>query len=242
MENAGYILVSRQTALERNLTVIANNIANLNTIGYQGEDILFQEHVERVDHKKEYSMAIDRGVVRNLAPGRLDHTGNPLDIALVGQGYVAVERDGEEFYTRNGSMRLDAEGKLTNIYGDIVLGQEGPINLPPDATDINITPDGTITSSAGDAGQLRLVNFENEQLLRKEGDNLLKKADGQEVLPAEDLKVVQNSVELSNIEAVLEMTKLIQTTRAYTNAAKHINEEHQRQLSAIRDLAKVIAR
>ncbi|WP_343559774.1 flagellar basal-body rod protein FlgF [Kiloniella sp. b19] len=239
MENAGYIILSRQTALGRNLQMLAHNIANMNTNGYRGERPLFQEFLTKTDDGQRISQSIDRGLVRDMTPGRIETTDNPLDVALSGKGFLVVDVNGEERYTRNGSLRLNAEGNIVTNSGQAILGEDGPINIPAGAHSISITKDGVIQSSQGEHGRLRFADFENEYLLLKEAGGLFKSAPNQEVLAAENIEVLQGSLERSNVQGILAMTELINVTRAYTRAASFAKDEDQRQMNAIRTISNM---
>ena len=239
MENTNYIILSRQTSLGRNLQMLANNMANMNTNGYRGERPLFQEYLARTDDGRRISQTIDRGLVRDMTPGRIETTDNPLDLALSGNGFLVVDVDGQERYTRNGSLRLNANGTLVNGNGYAIVGENGPIEIPVDSHSISITKDGVVQSSQGEHGRLRLAAFDNENLLTKESGGLFKAAPNQEVLPAEDTEILQGSLERSNVQGILAMTELIELTRAYTRAASFATDEDKRQLNAIKTLSNI---
>ncbi|NIA69452.1 flagellar basal-body rod protein FlgF [Pelagibius litoralis] len=236
MENAGYIALSRQMVLRREMDVIANNMANLNTPAYKGESMLFVEYLEKTDSGEKMSFVQDIGLVRNLTEGNLSATDNPLDTAISGDAYYEVETPLGPRYTRNGAFRLNAEGELITVNGDKVLGDGGnPITLPPNSRDVTITRDGTVSTDQGPAGKIRLARFENEQALIKQANGLYE-ADGQDALPAEGSEVVQGMVEDSNVAGIIEMTKMIATVRSYSSTGRMVNNEHERLRRAIQAL------
>src|SRR5438132_1410204 len=102
--------------------------------------------------------AVLDGARLDMAQGNLEHTGNPLDLALEGPGFFAVQTKAGTLYTRNGTFRISASRQLVTSAGDPVLGDSGPINLP--GGDISISPDGTISVGGGVAGKLRVVSFD----------------------------------------------------------------------------------
>jgi len=236
MENAGYIALSRQMVLRREMDVIANNMANLNTPAYKGQSMLFVEYLETADNGEKMSFVQDISLVRNLTEGQMTSTENPLDLAIAGDGYFEVETPVGTRYTRNGVFQLNAAGELVTSSGQRVLGEGGqPIILPPNSTDVTITRDGTISTSQGPAGRLRLVRFEDEQSMVKLADGLYD-ADGQDALPAEGAEVMQGMVEGSNVQGIIELTRMIETVRSYTNTGKLVNDEHERLRRAIQSL------
>ena len=240
MENPSYIALSRQMALGREMAIIANNVANMNTNAYKNEGMMFVEYLKDTKTGENLSFTQDLRLVRNLAEGQLHTTNNPLDVAISGKGYFTVEVDGEDRYTRNGSFKLSPDGELITTEGYLVLGDgDAPISIPATATDITITRDGTISSSAGTAGRLKTVDFEDEQLLVKEAGSVFSTADNQEPIDQVTGEIIQGAIEGSNVQGVIEMTRMIDTTRSYTSMAKFIKEEHDRQLKAIQSLASL---
>jgi flagellar basal-body rod protein FlgF len=118
-----------------------------------------------------------------------------------------------------------------------VLGEGGgPIALPPNSANVEITRDGTVSTEQGPAGRLRLVRFEDEQAMVKLADGLYD-ADGQDPLPVEDAEVVQGMIEGSNVQGIIELTKMIETVRHYSATGKMVNDEHERLRRAIQSLA-----
>ncbi|GAB4394784.1 MAG: flagellar basal-body rod protein FlgF [Kiloniellaceae bacterium] len=236
MENPGYIALSRQMTLRRQMDVVANNMANINTPAFKGQSMLFVEYLETSDSGEKMSFVQDVALVRNLAEGQLTATQNPLDLAISGEGYFEIETPTGPRYTRNGVFQLNADGELVTSSGQRVLGDGGnPITLPPNSRDVTVTRDGTISTDQGPAGRLRAVRFENEQALVKQANGLYD-ADGQDALPSEDAEIVQGMIEGSNVQGILELTKMIETVRQYSSAGKMVNEEHERQRRAIQSL------
>src|SRR5580698_2436604 len=185
MENTLLIGLSRQTVLERQLDVVANNIANVNTAGFKADNSLFEEYLTSGAHEDNFvggdrrvSYVQDRGTFRDFAQGSAEQTKNPLDLAIDGSGFLVVQTPGGERYTRDGGLQLNNQGQLVTVAGNPVLGTGGPIVFQPTDHDINITPDGTITVVEGNGrtdsirGKLRVVNFPEAQKLLKEGFNL----------------------------------------------------------------------
>jgi len=236
MENAGYIALSRQMVLRREMDVIANNMANLNTPAYKGQSMLFVEYLETSDSGEKMSFVQDISLVRNLTEGQMTTTENPLDLAIAGNGYFEVETPVGTRYTRNGVFQLNAAGELVTSSGQRVLGEGGnPIVLPPNSRDVSITRDGTISTDQGPVGRLSIVRFEDEQAMVKLADGLYD-ADGQDPQPAEDAEVMQGMIEGSNVQGIIELTKMIETVRHYTSTGKLVNDEHERLRRAIQSL------
>lgn len=251
MENALLIGLSRQTVLERQLDVVANNIANVNTTGFKADQSLFQEYLMPGAHEDNFvgrdrreSYVQDRGTYRNLSQGAAEQTKNPLDVAVQGNGFLVVQTAAGERYTRDGGLQLNNQGQLVTEEGDQVLGTAGPIVFQPTDHDVNIAPDGTVTVQEGtnrtDAlrGKLRLVSFADAQRLLKEGSNLYSAEDG-DAQPDLKSTIEQGYLEKSNVNAVGEMSRMIEVTRAYTQIATMLNQESDLHKTAIEQLANV---
>lgn len=233
MENTGYIALSRQAALRQQMDLVANNMANLNTPGYKGEDMLFVEYLDETVAQQPLSYVQNIGLVRNLEPGPMVPTENPLDLAIQGEGYFSIQTPEGPRYTRNGTFSLNAEGQVVNAAGLALLDNAGaPIAVPEGSGDITIARDGTISGDAGQIAQIGLVNFENEQALEKIGDGLLDAGD-QLPAPVAEGEIVQGMIESSNVKGVIEMTRMIEVLRSYQSASRLINEEHRRLREAI---------
>lgn len=253
MENALLIGLSRQIALSRELEVVANNIANLNTTGFKANGAVFEEFLMPVASADQFqgadrrlSYVQDRATWHNFAPGPLQQTGNPLDVAIDGDAFLVVQTARGERFTRNGALQINAAGELVTNNGDRVLGDGGPIQFQNTDRDISINPDGTITVREGAnadsaRGKLRLVRFDNAQQLRKDGSSLFAAPEGVTPQPAQNVRVVQGSVEQSNVRGVIEMSRMIEITRNYTQIATLLQQQGEQRRSAIEKLAEVPA-
>ncbi len=156
MENALLVGLSRQVTLERQMDVVANNIANVNTAGYKADRSLFEEYLTSGAHEDNFvgsdrrvSYVQDRATFRDFTQGPVEQTKNPLDIAINGNGLLAVQTAGGERYTRDGNLQINNTGQLVTVAGNAVLGTSGPIVFQPTDHDINISPDGTVTVLEG---------------------------------------------------------------------------------------------
>jgi flagellar basal-body rod protein FlgF len=253
MENTLLVGLSRQMVLERQLDVISNNIANVNTNGFKADKSLFEEYLGSGAHEDNFkgtdrrvSYVQDRGTFRDFSEGAMEQTNNPLDVAISGDAFFTVQSAGGERYTRDGNMQLSPTGQLVTAKGDPVLGTGGPIVFQPTDHDITISADGTITVQEGTArtdsirGKLRLVSFADAQTLLKQGGNLF--AAGSSA-PQQDLKstVQQGFVEKSNVNSVAEMSRMMEVMRTYTHISTLMQQQNDLQKSAIEKLADVPA-
>ena len=173
-------------------------------------------------------------MVRDLTEGALQTTGNSLDVAIKGDGYFTVEADnGQRYYTRNGHFKLNADGQISTTSGEILLSDNNqPIILAPTESEITISRDGTISTENGQIGRLHLAGFENERALKKVASGLYDAGD-QTPMPLQSPHVTQGMLEGSNVNPVIEITRMISVQRAYEGAQKMIETEHDRQRQAI---------
>ncbi|MBR0811819.1 MULTISPECIES: flagellar basal-body rod protein FlgF [Bradyrhizobium] len=253
MQNALLIGLSRQMTLERQMDVIANNVANANTNGFKADHSLFEEYLNsnaREDNfigaDRRVSYVHDRGTFRDIGQGPMEATNNPLDLAIDGNAYFAVQAAGGERYTRDGKFSLNSTGQLVTSDGALVLGTGGPITFQPTDHDINIAPDGTVTVLEGTArtdsirGKIRMASFDDPAKLTKLGANLY---DVGSAVPQADTKSVvrQGYIEKSNVSAVGEMTRMMEVMRSYSSVANLLQQQSDLHKSAIERLADVPA-
>lgn len=245
MENAELIGLTRQTALMRKLSVIANNLANLNTTGYKGKNLVFEEYLMPVAEASEFprrdetlSYVHDYQSYHDFSAGSITSSGNPLDVAIKGNGWFAIETADGERYTRSGNFQIDNEGQIVTSEGLPVLGDGGPITLDLNDTAITIADDGTVSSENGVRGKLRVVSFEDEQTLKSQGDSLYA---GENPLDVEFPRLAQGAIEGSNVRGVVEMTRMIEVTRDYQSITKMMKEQDDLLKRAVNTLGSLEA-
>jgi flagellar basal-body rod protein FlgF len=254
MENALLIGLSRQTVLERQINVIANNVANVNTTGYKADQSLFEEHLNSGAHEDNFvgrdrrvSYVQDRGTYRDLTQGPVVQTNNPLDVAIDGSAFLTVQAQGGERYTRDGNLQINGQGQLVTAAGNAVLGTSGPIVFQPTDHDVNISPDGTVTVLEGTSrtdsirGKLRLASFPDAQKLLKEGYNLYAQGEAGAAQTDGKSTVQQGYVEKSNVNSVSEMSRMVEVMRTYQQIATLLQQQSDLHKSAIEKLADVPA-
>jgi flagellar basal-body rod protein FlgF len=252
MENMLLVGLSRQMTLERQMDVVANNVANVNTNGYKADKSLFQEYLRSGAHEDNFargdrnvSYVLDNGTFKDFTQGPTEQTKNPLDVAIDGGGFLVVQTPGGERYTRDGGLQINNQGQLVTASGDQVLGTSGPIVFQPTDHDINIAADGNVTVVEGVGrtdsvrGKLRLVSFAQAQGLLKEGSNLYAAGEGGAAQPDTKSQVRQGFIEKSNVNSVMEMSRMIEVTRAYTQMATMLQTQSDLHKSAIEKLADV---
>ena len=254
MENTLLVGLSRQMVLERQMDVVANNVANVNTNGFKADNSLFEEYLNSGAHEDNFigrdrrvSYVQDRGTFKDLSQGPTEQTKNPLDVAIDGGGFLAVQTPAGERYTRDGGLQINNQGQLVTASGNPVLGTSGPIVFQPTDHDVSIASDGNITVLEGinriDSvrGKLRLVSFTDAQKLLKEGSNLYSADAGTAAQPDLASRIKQGFIEKSNVNSVAEMSRMIDVTRAYQQIASMLQTQSDLHKSAIQQLADVPA-
>ena len=241
MENSGYLALARQVALDRAIDVTANNIANLRTTGYKAEKVLFQQYVQQptspVTKPDPMSSVVQVGTFTDYQNGAFEKTGNALDFAIQGEGFFAVQTDAGTRYTRDGSFQLDGTGQIVTKDGQPVLDAGGSaIQVPAGANQIVVTGDGQVAADGNVVGQIGVQKFDDPQSLVREGSGLYSAS----TAPVQsDAAVVQGMVEDSNVQPVLELTRMMETLRSFQAAQQMVDSQHQLALDAINKIAKV---
>jgi flagellar basal-body rod protein FlgF len=246
MDNSQLIGLSQLDVLQRKMDIIANNLANIGTSGYRAEQPIFSEYLMPVASDStsgttdaEILFVEDRALHRDFSFGRMEQTGNELDVALNGEGWLVIETADGERYTRAGGFTLDDFGQLTTMQGHPVLGDGGPIAFQPNESHITIAADGTISSSAGLKGRLRVVTFADERVLAKEAANLFSSPEAP--VAAVNPRVSQGVRELSNVNAIQQISEMIQVTRAYEATARMLADTNELESDAIDTLGTASA-
>jgi flagellar basal-body rod protein FlgG len=232
MDQGIYTAASGAIAMEERLAVISNNLANLNTVGFKKERMSNEEFARLLDASSLYpgqyrTIPIDVIVSTysiDTTPGPSQKTGNPLDVALVGDGFFVVNTENGPRYTRAGSFHISPEGLLVTAQGYAVQGEGGDIAL--ESGEVVIDPKGIITLNRETLDTLQVVNIPAEALVRQ-GYGLFNIKEGYSPEPVDTVNVSQGFLEAANIDPVKEMVQLIETQRAY--------EAYQRVIRSLND-------
>lgn len=234
MDRVIYLSMAGAKATMQRQDVLANNLANASTSGFRAEMQAFRAVPVRGDGASTRVYALESTVGHDQRPGPIQTTGRSLDVAPVGGAWLSVQAlDGTEAYTRAGSLQVGADGTLVTSSGLPVLGDGGPITLPPDAA-IEVAVDGTITTKVGNqpaqaAGRLKLVT--PEAPLARGVDGLFRAADGE--LPADPAARVQGgALEGSNVSPVETMVAMIAAARQFEHQMKMLQGAEQREQAA----------
>ena len=239
MDSPGYIILSRLSLQSRATEVLAHNVANADTPGYRALRPVFAAFVARQDGAavppggRPVAYVQDRATWREMEAGPIQSTGNPLDVAISGEGFFAVETPRGERFSRAGRFSIGDGGRIIDMEGNAVMGADGnAIAVSTNDTRITIQGDGTIRSENGTLGRLRVVTFANPQTLRAEGDRLFDPV-GENPQPVERPAVVQGALEGSNVRPIMEMTRLTAEMREFQFAAQFAEREGERLSTAV---------
>lgn len=214
MDAAMYKALSGAVVQMRRLEVTAQDLANVNTSGYKGQRLSFSEVLANrlpPDERPGGLVAV-ASQRTNFGQGELQPTGNPFNLALEGDGFFVVQTSRGARYTRNGAFTVRPDGTLITSQGDAVLGEDGPIQIT--GVKMVIAGDGTVASDDGQIGKIKVVRFADTRQVAKEGANLLISAPGN-VQAAADARVLQGSLEQSNVSAIDGMVSLIALNRQF---------------------------
>ncbi len=231
MDNSVYIALSRQTALFRKMDMVANNVANANTTGFQSEHLLFDDYIVKHDRATKNAFAQDIQSYRNTMDGPIKSTGGALDVAINGDGYFVVETPQGQRYTRAGNFQLDGNGILITPEGFPVLDEGGQrIEFGAQDRNIVIGEAGNIAVDGEERGTLGVVEFANQQFMTQVGNNIFKT--DQAPQPAINSRVVHGAIEDSNVSGVQEIVELVELSRSATSTAKFIEVMYDLQRKA----------
>ena len=237
MENASYTTLTRQSGLMREMSVIANNIANANTTGYRQEGLVFSEVIQHVNDAPSLSMATARARATSLQSGTLTQTGGPLDVAIDGEGFFLIRTPEGDRLSRAGHFMPNAAGDLVTPDGHAVLDAGGaPLFVPATAGKITIANDGTMSADGNILGQIGVVKpSAGTQIIREDGVHF--RADGA-IEPNLDGRVQQGFLESSNVNSMGQIARMIEVQRAYEMGQSFADSENERLRNAVRNIIK----
>jgi flagellar basal-body rod protein FlgF len=232
------LAASRLVAQQRAMDITANNIANANTPGYRTERVQFSDWIDPQPntasppggHTITYTQ--DRATYRETQPGTLTHTNNPFDLALTGDGYFTVNTKNGPRLTRDGRFTPMPDGTLADGSGNAVLDTTGkPIVIAPTDTQISVAGDGTITSENGEVGKIGIVRPTDAMKLQAEGATNF--VSNTPTTPVTAPGIVQGAVEGSNVQPVLEVTRMMDDVRQFQFVTQLVQAEGDRQQQTI---------
>jgi len=238
MDITASIVASRLSAAQRALDVTAGNLANADTPGYRAARVQFTDWLSRQTSTtappggNPIAYVQDRATWREQQQGPISHTGNPLDLALANDGYFTVTTPAGPRLTRDGHFGLKPDGTLADLAGNALLDIGGqPIQLSPADTTITIAGDGTVSSQNGQLGRIGVVQPADPLRLTPEGGTLYRADTPTSQVAAPG--IVQGAVEDSNVQPVLEVTRMMDGLRQFQFVTSLMQMENDRQQAAI---------
>jgi flagellar basal-body rod protein FlgF len=232
------LAASRLVAQQRAMDITANNIANANTPGFRTERVQFSDFIDRragtaaIPGGRDVTYTQDRATYRESQPGSITHTGNPYDLALSGDGYFTVSTQAGPRLTRDGRFAPLSDGTLADSSGNAVLDTNGkPIQIASTDTRVTIAGDGTVSTENGQVGKIGVVQPTDAMKMRAEGaTNFI--SDGP-TSPVKSPGIVQGAIEDSNVQPVMEMTRMMNDLRQFQLVTQFVQAEGERQQNAI---------
>lgn len=233
MDAAGYTTLTRQNGLLREMQVLANNIANASTTGFRQEGVIFSEYIVRGAGGPSVSMTRASAHNISMAQGALARTGGQYDFAIEGDGFFLVETGAGERLTRAGNFTASPQGDLVTLDGHRVLDAGGaPIFIPPDAGDLSLAGDGTLSAAGRPLGQLGLVQpVEKTDLIRESGT--LFRVEGA-IEPVQNGRILHRFLEDANVNPILQVARMVEVQRAYETGQSFLEAENDRIREALR--------
>lgn len=255
MQDAIYTALFGALSNEHRLGLVSNNLANVNTTGYKQDSVAFKDTFVRFAHdyvtdSKPYLEAkplwpepdlmskvrlADQNI--NFSQGGMKQTGNPLDLAITGDGFFRIQTPEGERFTRNGSFKMNLEGQMVDANGNPLIGNGGPVQIPPSAQQVAIDVGGNVIADGQQVGRITLAGFEDPQALEKDGRNYFRIQNGFDAQPQQinpgtpqdapggeggvvPSSINQGYLESANVEVVSEMVKMIEIQRHFEACSK----------------------
>jgi len=225
-----------QSGLENNarsLEVISNNLANANSVGFK-RSIVFNQALKNVNEHPGQETIPNELV--DFTQGKLRETGNPLSVALVGEGFFTIQSDQGTYFTRQGNFTRNNDGYITTEAGDFVLGEGGPIHIDQDFT---IQEDGAIVIKDSIVDYFEIVKFKNPQQLRRIGNGYFKAAGNAIIEKVTDqVQVKAGYLEDSNVNTLEEMVNMIEVYRQFEANQKALRSQDETLEKAVNDVGR----
>ncbi len=230
------VVASNLSALTEQYRSVSQNLANSNTIGYKKQISQFQHTLNNISNQGNSPQATTMGrslsnkIAMDFTQGSLEATDRKLDVALDGPGFFQVDTSNGPVYTRNGTFHLNQNGQLVNTIGQTIAGESGPITIPGDVSiaDLSIGKDGAITAGGNMVGKLKVVEFEDNTILKPVGASAFQAPETLDPKTATETTVNQGYQEKSNVSPVEELVGLIRVSRLYEAGVKSISSHDDR--------------
>ncbi|SLN12578.1 Flagellar basal-body rod protein FlgG [Aquimixticola soesokkakensis] len=238
MDSAGYASLTRMSGLKNEMTAIANNIANMSTTGFRREGMIFSEFIAALEpDEASLSMATADVRLTDDSQGPLTATGGTFDFAIEGDGFFQIDTPNGPSLTRGGAFTPNEEGELVTLDGYRLLDNGGtPIFIPTNATGVSMAADGTLSADGLPLAQVGLF-LPTDPTSMNRADGVRFQTEGG-IEPYEDGKILQGFVEGSNVNAVSEISRMIQVQRAYEMGQNFLDKEDERIRSVLSTLGR----
>lgn len=237
MQDALYVALSSQMALEKRLTTIADNVANANTVGFRATGVKFEDLVSGPSSQSvSFASSGENYLSGEAGPAR--QTGNPFDFAVQGDAWFGIQTPAGTVMTRDGRFALDENGQLVTHQGYGVLDAGGaPIQLDPRNGPPSVGADGMVTQNGFQVGAIGLFTFDPGESFKRYGNSgIIPAGEPEPIVDRVDVGVAQGFLEESNVNPVLEMSRLIMVQRAFENTAALIRSTDASFQDAIKTL------
>lgn len=237
MDSSAYVTLARQAGLMREMTIIANNVANAATTGFRQEGLIFSEYVKA--NPGGESLSIGNGNVRNTSyiQGGLSHTEGSFDFAIEGDGFFLIETPAGERLTRAGSFMPNAAGELVTPDGYRLLDAGGaPLFVPPDAGNVAVSADGTMSADGRLLGQVGIVRPVDQTGMVREDGVMFRPDGGYE--PDDNSRILQGFVEKSNVDPITAIARMVEVQRAYEMGQSFLDSEDERVRQVVKSMMK----
>ncbi|MEO1016168.1 MAG: flagellar basal-body rod protein FlgF [Pseudomonadota bacterium] len=232
MDTTAYVALSRMDVLQRRMNMVASNLANLTTNGYRAEALRFGQFLEGTDNGPDVSFVSPQESYRDYSEGPIEVTENAFDFAISGDGFFSVLTPSGVRYTRDGHFELNEVGEIVSSGGFPLVDDGGaPIVVPQGGRDIVVAEDGTITSDGAVLGRLTTSQFGSPQELIFEGGGLFMSQQGP-IITGES-KIIQGALERSNVQPLLEITRMMETVRAFEGTQRLIDVDNDMERKVI---------
>jgi flagellar basal-body rod protein FlgF len=236
VDAASYTTLTRQSGLMREMQVVANNIANISTIGFRREGVVFEEYIKDTDDGPSLSMAIGDARVVDLTQAGVSQTGGTFDLAIQGDGFFQVQSPNGPRLTRAGSFTPSANGELVSNDGFPLLDESGAaVVIAPGVGKVAIAQDGSVSANGAPLAKIGMWQPANPLSLQHQSGTLFS-ADS--VQPATDGTIMQGFLEDSNVQPVQEIARMIQVQRAYELGQSFMDQEDKRMRGVIDTLGR----
>jgi flagellar basal-body rod protein FlgF len=227
------------------MDIVANNIANADTNGFKFESLMTKETPARPASTSQgpnpVKFVTSAGVARDFGQGNLRRTDGNLDLAIDGKGFFKVTTKAGERFTRDGHFRTDDTGRVTTQSG-AVLADEGGGEITIDPTksgEITISPDGVVSQGSERIGKVGVFSFGSLSALEKTGDNLYQNASNQPAVAAPDANIRQGMLESSNVNPIVQITRMIEVNRAYESVTQMMSAQSDLSRNSVARLGRL---